>query len=168
MIHAPPAKLGCDSVDCICNGGQLPMAISAILSCGQASCTPGPAIATATNVVSSYCHAWSQTALPQRRNRHFNHLILSSCITQVTSILTAPKATNTWPTSYREKKGAKDCFLSLQRFLIMYAKSIDSDSCMSEIAKLSHPLLSTFMLRRWITVSQEVAHGQEHVLSFGL
>ena len=66
MIQALPARLGCDSINCICDEGRLPLAISAILSCGQLSCSPGLDIATATNVVTSYCRIWSETALQRR------------------------------------------------------------------------------------------------------
>ena len=68
MSNAPPAVLGCNTADCVCNGAQLPVAITAIISCGQVSCTTGPAIATATNIVSSFCQVWSQTALPHRKD----------------------------------------------------------------------------------------------------
>ncbi|KDQ52548.1 hypothetical protein JAAARDRAFT_478944 [Jaapia argillacea MUCL 33604] len=64
LNSAPIQAVGCDATDCICNGAHFPQAVQAVYSCGLASCTGAADVASATQIASSFCNSWSQTAAP--------------------------------------------------------------------------------------------------------
>src|ERR1700722_18615923 len=64
-VTAPMFVAGCSLVDCICNPGHFSFAISAASQCASSACTDAVGdVASVTNIINTYCGAWSATAAP--------------------------------------------------------------------------------------------------------
>src|ERR1700722_19421849 len=65
VVYPPMSVAGCSLVDCICNPGHFSFAISAASQCASTTCTDAVGdVASTTNIINTYCGAWSATAAP--------------------------------------------------------------------------------------------------------